>query len=71
VDKLIAMVREAAAEVKGTVVYVPQGELPHMAVKGIWYFWKARQGLEDVLLALERSQYHMQEAARQMAKKEE
>jgi len=69
-DKLIAMVREAAEEAKRTGVYVPKGDLPDIALQGIWYFWIARQRLEDVLRSLERSQALMQEAARQMAKKE-
>jgi len=70
-DKLIAMVREATEQAKGTVVYVPKGDLPDLALQGIWHFWTARERLLDALLGLTRAQGLIQEAARQMAKKEE
>lgn len=70
-DKLIAMVREASEQAKRTVVYVPKGDLPDLALQGIWHFWTARQRLHDALAGFERSQALVQETARQMAEKEE
>jgi len=67
-DKLIAMVREAVAEAKRMGVYVPKGDLPDIALQGIWHFWAARERLHRALAGFERSQALMQEAARQMAK---
>jgi len=70
-DKLIVMVREAVAEAKRTGVYVPKGDLPELALQGIHDFWVARQRLHDALAEFERSQALVQEAARQMTKREE